>query len=119
MAFTVTHGLDSSSGDHVVTVRVGLSLSETNSLFLSGDTIVSWPEGRLFDDQSDRSALPDQAAGFSNASETGLVRTGMFISELAHLAQGLRIGYRQSADAERSAQLIRLQLRKAGIEEEA
>ena len=113
MAFTVIHGPDISNGDHVVTVKVGLSLAETNSLFLSGDTIVSWPEGRLLDHRTDKtgdSATPDDA---------GLVRTGMFISEIARLAQGLRIGYRQSADAERSAQLIRLQLRKAGIEEEA
>jgi hypothetical protein len=113
MSFAVTHGPDSSSGDHVVTVKVGLSLAETNSLFLSGDTIVSWPEGRLLDDRTD-------AAGDSvKPADAGIVRTGMFISELARLAEGLRIGYRQSADAERSAQLIRLQLRKAGIEEEA
>jgi hypothetical protein len=42
----------------------------------------------------------------------------MFVSELARLAQGLKIGYRQSADAERAAQLIRLQLLRAGISEE-
>ena len=42
----------------------------------------------------------------------------MFVSELARLAQGLKIGYRQAAEAERAAQLIRLQLLRAGIEEE-
>ena len=42
----------------------------------------------------------------------------MFISELARLPEGLKIGYRQGAEAQRAAQLIKLQLLKAGIEEE-
>ena len=41
----------------------------------------------------------------------------MFISELARLALGLEIGYRQPVHAERAAQLVRLQLLSAGIEE--
>jgi len=41
----------------------------------------------------------------------------MFVSELARLAQGLQIGYRQAVEAERAAQLVRLQLLRAGIEE--
>ena len=36
-----------STGSYVVTVKVGLSMAETNALFLSGDTIISWPEGEL------------------------------------------------------------------------
>jgi hypothetical protein len=112
MAFTVTRSSDQATGSHVVTVKVDLSLAETNSLFLSGDTIVSWPEGDLLDVQG-----TDQA-GSSESRDNTLIRTGMFVSELARLAQGLKIGYRQVAEAERAAQLIRLQLRRAGIDEE-
>jgi hypothetical protein len=113
MAFTVTYSPDQATGDHVVTVKVLLSLEETNSLFLSGDTIISWPEGLLLDS-------PDSAdlESAGHGQDTALTRTGMFVSELARLAQGLKIGYRQSADAERAAQLIRLQLLRAGISEE-
>ena len=110
MAFTVTKSVDGFSGSLVVTVKVSLSMAEANALFLSGDTIVSWPEGEL---------LPaDVLADFPDGRQSALVRTGMFISELARLTQGLRIGYRQAAEAERAAQLMRLQLRGAGIEEE-
>jgi hypothetical protein len=113
LAFAVTHAVDPSTGGYVVTAKVGLSLAETNALFLSGDTIVSWPEGEL---------LESDESGGVRSPETGdsaLVRTGMFISELARLPEGLKIGYRQGADAERAAQLIALQLLKAGIEEES
>ena len=113
MAFTVTYSPDQATGDHVVTVKALLSLEETNSLFLSGDTIISWPEGLLLDS-------PDSAdlESAGHGQDTALTRTGMFVSELARLAQGLKIGYRQSADAERAAQRIRLQLLRAGISEE-
>ncbi len=100
-----------------MTVRVGLTMAETNSLFLSGDTIISWPDGEL------RGSADSGSAGFAGPTapsqdpERALARTGMFVSELAGLAQGLQIGYRQAAEAERSAQLIRLQLLRAGIEE--
>ena len=106
MAFTVTYSPDQATGDHVVTVKALLSLEETNSLFLSG-------EGLLLDS-------PDSAdlESAGHGQDTALTRTGMFVSELARLAQGLKIGYRQSADAERAAQLIRLQLLRAGISEE-
>jgi hypothetical protein len=112
MAFSVTRSSDQATGSYVVTVKVDLSLAETNSLFLSGDSIVSWPEGDLL------SVLgPDQTAPHE-ARDHALIRTGMFVSELARLAQGLKIGYRQVAEAGRAAQLIRLQLLRAGIEEE-
>ena len=112
MAFTVTRSGDQAADCYVVTVKVDLSLAETNSLFLSGDSIVSWPEGRLLD------AVGSEPVGMYEAGDAALVRTGMFISELARLAQGLKIGYRQAADAVRAAQLIRLQLLRAGIDEE-
>ena len=112
MAFAVTLAVDPSTGGFVVTAKAGLSLAETNALFLSGDAIVSWPEAELLES--------DGAGGFRSLEtrDSALVRTGMFISELARLPEGLKIGYRQGADAERAAQLIKLQLLKAGIEEE-
>jgi hypothetical protein len=112
MAFTVTRSSDMWTGSYVVTVKVDLSLAETNSLFLSGDSIVSWPAGGLLDTAGLDNARLDEAP------HTALIRTGMFVSELERLAQGLKIGYRQVAEAERAAQLIRLQLLRAGIEEE-
>jgi hypothetical protein len=112
MAFSVTRSSDQATGSYVVTAKVELSLAETNGLFLSGDSIVSWPQGRLLDGPG-----TDQS-GQHEARENALIRTGMFVSELARLAQGLKIGYRQVAEAERAAQLIRLQLLRAGIEEE-
>jgi hypothetical protein len=111
MAFTVTRSSDQTAESYVVTVKVDLSLAETNDLFLSGDSIVSWPEGRLLDAEGEPEGMLETGAA-------ALVRTGMFISELARLAQGLKIGYRQAAEAERAAQLIRLQLLRAGIDEE-
>jgi hypothetical protein len=110
MAFTVTHGPDGDGG-YAVIVKVTLSLTETNDLFLSGDTIISWPEGDLV-------AATGQEDGYPEGRDGGLVRTGMFISELARLAHGLRIGYRQPMEAERAARLIRLQLMRADIKEE-
>jgi hypothetical protein len=112
VAFAVTHAADPSIGGYVVTAKVGLSLAETNSLFLSGDTIVSWPEGELLESDGQGGNRPSEPGG------TALVRTGMFITELARLPDGLKIGYRQGAEAQRAAQLIKLQLLKAGIEEE-
>jgi hypothetical protein len=111
MAFTATHGPDGDGG-YAVIVKVTLSLAETNDLFLSGDTIISWPEGDLLP------ATGQDKDGYPEGRDGGLVRTGMFISELARLAHGLRIGYRQPMEAERAARLIRLQLMRAGIEEE-
>jgi hypothetical protein len=112
VAFAVTHAVGQATAGYVVTAKVGLSPAETNALFLSGDTIICWPEGQL---------LESDGAGGIRPSETGetvLVRTGMFISELARLPEGLKIGYRQEAEAQRAGQLIKLQLLKAGIEEE-
>jgi len=112
MAFAVIRSSDQATGSYVVTVKVDLSLAETNSLFLSGDTIVSWPEGDLLEMPG-----PDRAGSLEPRDST-MIRTGMFISELARLAQGLKIGYRQGAEGELAAQVIRLQLLRAGIEEE-
>lgn len=113
MAFSVTHSPHPSTGDYVVTVKVVLSLPETNALFLSGDTIIGWPEESLVGVGASDVPSTSQAG-----QEMALIRSGMFVSELARLAQGLDIRYRQTAEAQRAAQLVRLQLLKAGIAEE-
>jgi len=111
LAFSVTHTFDQGAGEHLVTVRVGLTMAETNSLFLSGDTIISWPEGEV------RPSAEAGSAGSYQGQDRAPARTGMFVSELGRLAQGLQIGYRQAVEAERAAQLVRLQLLRAGVEE--
>jgi hypothetical protein len=111
LAFSVTNTFDPGAGEYLVTVTVGLTMAETNSLFLSGDTIVSWPEGEV------RTSADAGSAGSYEGQNRAPARTGMFVSELARLAQGLQIGYRQAVEAERAAQLVRLQLLRAGIEE--
>jgi hypothetical protein len=114
MGFSVTLCFDSTARSHFVNVNVALTLAETNNLFLSGDTIISWPEGEVRTADVDAS---DNDGSSELRGDRGLPRTSMFVSELARLARGLQIGYRQAAEAERVAQLVRLQLVRAGIEE--
>ena len=96
-----------------MTVKVHLTSAETNSLFLSGDTIISWPAGELRE-----SGVP-RPVGSGEGRDLALTRTGMFVSELARLSQGLKIGYRQAVEAEQAALVVRWQLLRAGIEEES
>jgi hypothetical protein len=121
VGFSVDQRYDPATDRTVVVVSVALTMAETNALFLSGDTIIGWPEGgdlgpvlKLGVEGSDGLSGP---SGPSGPVEHSLARTGMFVSELARLAQGLEIGYRQSTEADRAAQLIRLQLLRAGIKE--
>ena len=111
MGFSVTQRFDEGAIEHIVMVSVTLTMAETNSLFLSGDTIISWPEGdlRVHDDSA--------PTGSYQAEGQTVARTGMFVSELARLAHGLEIGYRQTREAERAVTLIRLQLLRAGLQE--
>ena len=111
MAFVVTNAFDLATLEYVVTVKVDLTMAETNALFLSGDTIISWPEGNL------RQAGEPGPAGQQQGLDSAFPRTGMFVSELARLAHGLEIGYRQATEAERASRLVRFQLLNAGVEE--
>jgi hypothetical protein len=111
LGFSVIHTFEQGAGEHLVTVRVGLTMAEANSLFLSGDTIISWPDGEV------RASGDTGSGGACQGQDRVPARTGMFVSELARLAQGLQIGYRQAMEAERAAQVVRLQLLRAGIEE--
>jgi hypothetical protein len=116
VGFTVTLDLGRAPADHVVTVRVELTLAETNTIFLSGDTLVSWPPGEY--EQMERAEGGAEPEDVCRAGSGAPRRTTMFVSELARLANGLKIGYRQAAEAERAAALVRMQLLKAGIMEE-
>ncbi len=87
----------------MVSVRVNLSRTETNELFLSGDSMLSWPTDGLLHAQGDAS-IPE--------------RSGMFVSEVAAQPSGLIICYTDQANAERTLGLLRAQLAQAGINEE-
>lgn len=94
---------ESGSDFWTVTLRVNLTRAESNDLFLSGDSMVSWPvEG-----------LEVPAEG-----DLGLERSSMFVSEIAARARGLGLRYREQAQAERSATILRMQLAQIGIKEE-
>jgi hypothetical protein len=88
----------------VVAVKVVLSRAESNELFLSGDSMVSWPVEGL------------EASG---SADPRLERSGMFVSEMAARASGLVVRYRGQSEAERAAKLFRIQFAQIGIEEES
>jgi hypothetical protein len=121
MGFTVTVLPAAEPEGYLVTVKVRLTAAESSSLFLSGDTLLSWPPAQSWGEMP---ATPGgEAAGAPGGAAhvyAGLTRerTSIFVSEAAGLAQGLQIRYLHEADAERAARLFRLQLLEAGIEEE-
>lgn len=94
---------ESASGAWTVLVKVNLTRAESNELFLSGDSMLSWPVDGLLPASSD-SPMPE--------------RSGMFISEIAAHADGLRIRYRERSQAEHTAAVLQMQLVQLGIGEE-
>lgn len=84
-----------------VVLRADLTRAEANELFLSGDSMVSWPDEGLDSDEDPR-----------------LQRSAMFVSEVAARPQGLRIRYRDEAQARRAAAVLRVQFEQIGIREE-
>jgi hypothetical protein len=103
MGYSTAVAHDSASESWTVTLKVNLSRAETNDLFLSGDSILSWPvDGMLSSSDDDR---PE--------------RSGMFISEIAANPLGLALRYREQAQAERTAAILGSQLTQIGIVEEA
>lgn len=90
--------IDSGSEGYAVVIGLNLTRQETNDLFLSGDSLVSWPTEGLLDDADPR-----------------LTRTGMFISEMAARPGGVTLTYASADQAERSAAVIRYQLAQVGI----
>jgi hypothetical protein len=86
-----------------VKLTVSLSRAESNDLFLSGDSMVSWPVEGL-------EVLAE--------SDLGLERSSMFVSEIAARHGGLALRYREQEQAERTATILRMQLAQIGIKEE-
>ena len=84
-------------------LKVNLTRAESNDLFLSGDSMVSWPVEGL---------QP------MSGNEARLERSGMFVSEVAARPLGLTISYCEQAQAERAAALLRMQFAQIGITEE-
>jgi len=86
-----------------VTLRVNLTRAESNDLFLSVDSMVSWPVDGL-----------EATAG----GDPGLERSSMFVSEIAARHGGLGLRYREQEQAERTAAILRMQFAQIGIKEE-
>jgi len=87
----------------LITVKVVLSRTESNDLFLSGDSMVSWPAEGL---------------QISGTADPRLERSGMFISEIASRSSGLVLRYHGQAEAERAFKVLRIQFAQIGIQEE-
>jgi hypothetical protein len=101
MGYSTTIVSEPESGTWAVVVRAKLSRSESNDLFLSGDSMVAWP-----------------VDGLEIHEDPGLERSSMFVSEVAARPEGLRLRYRQQAQAERAASVLRIQFGQIGIAEE-
>lgn len=87
-----------------VSLKVALSREETNELFLSGDSMLSWPPEGLIH-ASDAEVVPE--------------RSGMFVSEVAAQDSGLVIRYAEESQADKAVALLHAQLEQIGIKEEA
>jgi len=87
-----------------VVLKVTLSRAESNDLFLSGDSMVSWPVDGL---------------EIGGDGDSRLERSGMFVSEVAARPGGLTLNYREQAQAERAAAILKMQFAQIGIKEEA
>jgi len=90
------------TGAWALVVRADLTRAETNELFLSGDSMISWPEEDLVLDEGPRPQ-----------------RSAMFVSEVAARPQGLRLRYREETQARRAAALLRMQFEHIGIREDS
>lgn len=101
MGFSTTIEQAAEPNGWAVVVRVVLSRAESNDLFLSGDSMVSWP-----------------AEGLEPTDDPRLERSSMFVSEIAARPEGLRIQYLGREQAERAATVLRTQLGQVGIKEE-
>ncbi len=99
-----------------VTVRLNLTSRESSDLFLAGDVLLSWPPE---DSLACQLAAPTDEQAGSLPLSAPLTRTSMFASEIARLPGGLQIRYRQAELANQVAEVLRRQLLRAGIREEA
>jgi hypothetical protein len=104
MGYSTLVTRESGTESWMVMVRVNLSRTESNELFLSGDAMVSWPMEGLH---------------LTATGDPRLERTGMFVSEVAARPFGLGIRYQEQNQAERAATLLRMQFEQIGIKKEA
>jgi hypothetical protein len=83
-----------------VSLSIALSREESNDLFLSGDSMLSWPTDTLVDEGPAPS------------------RVSIFISEVAARNGGLVLLYLGREQAEMATKLLQLQLEQVGIARE-
>jgi hypothetical protein len=103
MGYSATLTPDSASPAWLVRLKVSLTRSESNELFLSGDSMVSWPVEGMQIAPSDR---------------PGFERSSIFVSEIAARPGGLEIRYSEQGQAERVLKLLKMQFAQIGIREE-
>ncbi len=92
--------LDEADGS-VVSLVLILTRRESSELFLSGDSMISWPGEGLFQE-----------------GDPLLARTGIFVSEVAARPAGMTLRYASKEQANRAAKLLRMQLDQLGIARE-
>ena len=86
----------------VLELAVSLTRTESAEVFVSGDTLLQWPE-----------------EGLRSVSNLPLERTTMFISEAAARTEGVRLEYATEKQAASAAAMLRRELEEAGIQEES
>jgi hypothetical protein len=101
MGYSTTVGSEPESGTWAVVLKVHPSRAESNDLFLSGDAMVAWP-----------------VEGIQLGEDLVLERSSIFVSEVAARPEGLRLRYRERAQAEHAAAVLRAQFGQIGIVEE-
>jgi len=93
--------ISDSAGAAVVTLAIALTRQESTQLFVAGDAMIAWPdEGLLVD------------------GDPVLARTSIFASEVAARREGLVLSYQTREQAERTAQLLQIQLSRLGLAKE-
>lgn len=80
-----------------VRLAVGLDRRETSDLFVSGDTLISWPTDGM---------LSPETAG-------PLERSSMYLSEIVARPEGLELFYDSESLARRTAQILGFQVKNA------
>ncbi len=99
MGFRVV--IDKALDTWMLELKVSLTRTESAEVFVSGDTLLQWPE-----------------EGLRSVSNLPLERTTMFISEAAARSEGVCLEYTTEKQATSAAAILRTQLEEAGIQEE-
>lgn len=94
-------GIQTEPGHFTVALTVSLTRDESSHLFLSGDSLLAWPEEDIH-----------------REGDVAVERRSMFVSEVAAKPAGLRLCYSKLEHAERAEKLLRLQLENIGLKQE-